>query len=316
MRNFIDLHQDLLLHMKRKDMYPDPNHVQTSPQMVEEANTRILVGSIFPVTESEDHLSDENNSIISKELEEYKVLCKDQNWELVKEAEDIDDVYENNKTGLLLHVEGLNAINEENLHLLDRWHDGGVRSLGIVWNLANNLGGGAKNEGQGLTELGKQVLRWTESKGVIFDFAHMNEKTFWDAERLVSGPIVVTHGNSYSVESNPRNYKDEQLKAIERSGGLIGVFFPTSFVKKNADVVTINDIVDHVKHFADIISTDHIAVGSDFGGILSNFIEGLDSASKMNNLWRALLEKGFSESDVNKIAHENARRVLQQALSS
>jgi membrane dipeptidase len=310
MRNFIDLHQDLLLHIKRKDMYPDPNHVQTSPKMVEEANTRVLVGSIFPVTEPEDHLSDDNNDIITKELDEYKALCKKQGWQLIEKANDIDDAYANERVGLILHIEGLNAVNEENFDLLDKWYDGGVRSLGIVWNLRNNLGGGAKDEGQGLTELGKRVLRWANSKGVLFDFAHMNEITFWDAERLIGGPIVVTHGNSYSIQPNLRNYKDEQLKAVAGSGGLVGIFFPTSFVKKDVDIVTIDNVIDHIKHFADVMG-----IGSDFGGILSGFPDGLDSVSKINNLWSALLESGFSERDVNKIAHENARRVLGEILT-
>jgi membrane dipeptidase len=315
MRNFIDLHQDLLLHMKRKDMYPDPNHVQTSPKMVEEANTRMLAGSIFPVTESEDHFSDENNSIITKELEEYKALCKDQGWKLVKEARDIDDVYENAKTGLLLHIEGLNAINEENLHLLDRWHEGGVRSVGIVWNLTNNLGGGAKDGGQGLTELGKRVLRWTEAKGIVFDFAHMNQETFWDAVKITQRPIVVTHGNAYSIEPNPRNYKDEQLKAVAKSGGVVGIFFPTSFLKKDSDAVTLDDVVSHVRHFAHVMGVDHVAIGSDFGGILSNFVEGLGSVSEIHNLWDALSAGGFSDNEINKIAHENGRRVLKEILN-
>ena len=74
---------------------------------------------------------------------------------------------------------------------------------------------------------------------------------------------------------------------------------------------TLADVVKHINHVADIAGVDAIGLGSDFDGI-GCAPEGLDSVDKWPNLTRALLEEGYSQSDIIKIYGENTMRVMTQ----
>ncbi|HWE51605.1 MAG TPA: dipeptidase [Bryobacteraceae bacterium] len=74
---------------------------------------------------------------------------------------------------------------------------------------------------------------------------------------------------------------------------------------------TLADVVKHINHVADIAGVDAIGLGSDFDGI-GCAPEGLDSVDKWPNLTRALLEEGYSQSDIVKIYGENTLRLMTQ----
>ncbi len=54
---------------------------------------------------------------------------------------------------------------------------------------------------------------------------------------------------------------------------------------------------------------DHFGLGSDFDGVGDSLPTGLKSVADYPNLITALLEAGYSEEDVAKIAGENLLRV-------
>jgi membrane dipeptidase len=58
-----------------------------------------------------------------------------------------------------------------------------------------------------------------------------------------------------------------------------------------------------------IAGIDAIGLGSDFNGVTCT-PAGLDDVSKYPNLTRALLERGYSESDIKKIYGGNLLRVM------
>jgi membrane dipeptidase len=55
---------------------------------------------------------------------------------------------------------------------------------------------------------------------------------------------------------------------------------------------------------------DHVGLGSDFDG--ANMPYGMDDASHIPQITNALLEKGYSESDIQKILGGNTLRVMEQ----
>ncbi|MGI9074547.1 MAG: dipeptidase [Bryobacteraceae bacterium] len=80
--------------------------------------------------------------------------------------------------------------------------------------------------------------------------------------------------------------------------------------EKRAQVrATLDDVVAHIDHVRQIAGIDAIGIGSDFDGITCT-PEGLDDVSKFPNLTRALLEKGYSASDIKKIYGGNTLRVM------
>ncbi len=72
---------------------------------------------------------------------------------------------------------------------------------------------------------------------------------------------------------------------------------------------TLADVVAHIDHVRKIAGIDAVGIGSDFNGVTCT-PEGLDDVSQFPNLTRALLEHGYSESDIRKIYGGNLLRVM------
>jgi membrane dipeptidase len=69
-------------------------------------------------------------------------------------------------------------------------------------------------------------------------------------------------------------------------------------------------IIDHIDHAVKIAGADHVGLGSDFDG--ANMPYGMDDVSHIPQITNALLEKGYSESDIRKILGGNTLRVMEQ----
>jgi membrane dipeptidase len=59
-----------------------------------------------------------------------------------------------------------------------------------------------------------------------------------------------------------------------------------------------------------VAGADHVGLGSDFDGATMPL--GMEDASKLPKITQALLEKGYSEQDVEKILGGNILRVLEE----
>jgi membrane dipeptidase len=67
-------------------------------------------------------------------------------------------------------------------------------------------------------------------------------------------------------------------------------------------------IVDHIDHAVKVAGIDHVGLGSDFDGATMPL--GMDDVSMLPRLTDALLKRGYSESDVEKILGGNLLRVM------
>jgi membrane dipeptidase len=67
-------------------------------------------------------------------------------------------------------------------------------------------------------------------------------------------------------------------------------------------------IVDHIDHAVKVAGIDHVGLGSDFDGATMPF--GMDDVSQLPRLTDALLKRGYSEADVEKILGGNLLRVM------
>jgi len=305
----IDLHQDLMLYVSQPDLYKDRG--QTSFEKIKANNIKVAIVSAFPVPPGDDYLDPVTNELITRDLENYIAYAKTHpEFVIIKSKVDFDRVMATESLfGLILHIEGLNVFpGQERWDLLEKWYALGLRSIGPMWNVNNPFGGGTLDPSRGLTGLGRQLVAWCEKKGVIFDFAHMNPPTFADAAQVVSRPLFVSHGNTKALCPSVRNYEDAQLRKIGESGGVIGVFLSKKFISDEENV-TLDAVVDHVNHIANVAGKDAIALGSDFGGILSGFAEGLESLDQIGRLIERVdssLREGF--------ASKNAARVIRGLL--
>jgi len=69
-------------------------------------------------------------------------------------------------------------------------------------------------------------------------------------------------------------------------------------------------IVEHIDHAVKAAGADHVGLGSDFDGATMPI--GMEDASKLPKITDALLKKGYSETDVQKILGGNILRVMEQ----
>ncbi len=120
-----------------------------------------------------------------------------------------------------------------------------------------------------------------------------------------SADAVAKAGGMEKFRAVMEQFKDDPAKQREAMMKLRDEMAPTVVRATVADAVA---HIDHVKQIAGIGS---VGIGTDFDGV-GCVPEGLDDASKFPNLTRALLEKGYSESDVLKIYGGNTLRLLRE----
>jgi membrane dipeptidase len=69
-------------------------------------------------------------------------------------------------------------------------------------------------------------------------------------------------------------------------------------------------IIEHIDHAVKLVGAEHVGLGSDFDGAVMPL--GMEDASKLPKITEALLQKGYSESDIRKILGENTLRVMSE----
>ena len=76
---------------------------------------------------------------------------------------------------------------------------------------------------------------------------------------------------------------------------------------------TLDDVVAHIDHVVALVGIDHVGIGSDFEGVGDSLPEGLKDVSMYPNLFARLLERGYGEGDIEKIAGGNLLRAWREA---
>ena len=226
-----------------------------------------------------------------------------------------DEIVEAKENGLacgMLSMEGAEPLMGE-LALLRVFYRLGFRMLSFAWNYRTPFADGlnAKRAESRLPELGVQALEEMEKLGMIFDVSHLADTVFWDVADVMKGPFIASHSNCRAVCDHPRNLTDDMIKALADHGGVTGMNFAPAFVDK--DKATVEKMVDHVDHVVDLVGPDYVGLGSDFDGIGST-PEGLEDVSKMPNMTRVMVKRGYSDEDIMKILGGNHLRVFKKVI--
>jgi len=259
-------------------------------------------------------------------------------------AQDIERIHKQGKIAALMGIEGGHAI-EDNLGLLRDYFDLGIRYMTLTHTNTNNWADSSGDIAKpgvahhnGLTPFGKQVVHEMNRLGMMVDISHVADKTFWDALSESRAPIFASHSSCRALCNVPRNMTDDMIAALAKKGGVIQINFNCGFLseksaaaaknvqestlpgaagedatiaeyKQKVPPATLADVVAHIDHAVKIGGIDAVGIGSDFDGVFCT-PRGLEDVSKFPNLTRALLEKGYSESDLRKIYGGNTLRLM------
>jgi len=232
---------------------------------------------------------------------------------LVQRKLDLERLPNPTSLGILLSVEGGEILGED-LFMLDIIYKLGVRGLGLTWNQRNALaaGVGEVDTRQKLTNFGQEVVQRMNKLGMLVDVSHLNEAGFWHVLEVSTNPIAATHSCAKALCDHPRNLTDQQLRALGRNKGVVGVNFYPQFLKETG-VATRDDVVRHICHIAEVAGVETVGLGSDFDGI-EETPEGLTHVGDYNYLLDDLIKKGFSSHEVEQIMGLNFMRLLKDVL--
>ena len=276
---------------------------------------------------------------------------------LVRNYVQLMQAVKDNKLAAMIGVEGGHMI-ENSLDNLDELAKRGMSYLTLTWNnstpwassATEETSGKVKPENAGLNDFGKKVVTRLNKLGILVDLSHVGERTFYDALKVTTKPVLVSHSCVYALNPVPRNLKDEQIKAVGKNGGVISLNFYNGFLdstyktkqkmflaKYDAELKKLtqkfgrSDAIDTLISLhqleADAMRTpisviiDHVdyivkLIGINHVGFgadfdgAESFPAGMDGVADYPKLTAALLNRGYMAADVEKILGGNFLRVL------
>lgn len=222
-----------------------------------------------------------------------------------------------NRINALMTIEGMCFIKENPEEMIDWLYGKGVRIGSLSWNDENALSTGVRgNPLRGLTELGQRTIKHMNQLNMIIDVSHTNEKSFWDIITLSNKPVIATHSNTRYLSNVDRNLTDQQILALIRNKGLIGLVAAKKFVSLNETFQNARELAKHANHIKSLGGINNLAIGFDY----MDFLEGdfgrfsmasdLQDASESQNFISALFEEGFTQEEVESIAYGNVSKFL------
>lgn len=187
-----------------------------------------------------------------------------------------------------------------------------MRLLALTWNYENEIGTPAlvRAEG-GLKPFGFEVLQEMDRRGICADVSHLNEAGFWDVVEHAKLPPVASHSNCRWLCDVPRNLWKEQVEALIRRRGFIGINFYADFLDKDGHA-TLDDVLRNIDEICALGGEDILGFGSDFDGIES-WPDGLDNPARFPALIDLLHNHGYTQAQLEKIAGRNYWRLLKDA---
>ena len=262
---------------------------------------------------------------------------------IVTSVKEIRQTAAEGKLGIILGTQNSTMV-ESDAKLLAAMKQLGVRILQPTYNEENAYGYGAPFEGRadkGMKEAAREWIDEMTRLRLIIDLSHCGHRTTSDFLAAAKGPMVVSHANAFAVCPSLRNKKDEHIRAIAKTGGLIGAVMWSPAVRHDQRP-TLDDYLNHVDHLVKVGGIDHVAFASDIteGAVpspekwdksygpngYSRNITGVlgpwyvfenrlnvdfQSLTHAPRIWDGMKKRGYSQTDIDKVRSGNWLRVMQ-----
>jgi membrane dipeptidase len=228
---------------------------------------------------------------------------------------------------------------EEELRYIRIFYQLGIRMMHLTYNRRNLIGDGCgEKTDAGLSDFGREVVKEMNRTGVLVDVAHSGWQTGLDAALVSDKPIVASHTSVASVHHHIRSKPDQLIRAIADKDGYLGICCIPRFLGGEGNI---GDMMNHIDYIVKNFGAGHVGIGTDVAYSSSFAAEEnkkIPAYRRTRTRWEALwppddfketqemrrsmawtnwplftvglVQKGYSDDDIQKIIGGNAMRVL------
>ena len=166
------------------------------------------------------------------------------------------------RLAVCLDVEGVYALGDQ-LSLVEFLYQIGVRWMLLVYNRRNLAGSGCHDaDDQGLTDLGRGILREMDRVGMLKCCSHTGYRTAREILDSTDRPVIFSHSNPRRLRDHPRNIPDDLIKACAATGGVVGINGVGLFLGDGDP--TAGAVVRNIDYVAQLIGAEHVGLGLDY----------------------------------------------------
>ncbi|HYC91544.1 MAG TPA: dipeptidase [Thermoanaerobaculia bacterium] len=266
-------------------------------------------------------------------------------------ADDVVRIHKSGRIASLIGMEGGHSINNS-LAALRMLYRAGARYMTLTHSDNNDWADSATADPKldGLSPFGKAVIAEMNRLGMLVDLSHVSPATMHDTLDVTAAPVIFSHSSARAVTGHQRNVPDDVLQRMKANGGVVMVTFVPGFVSEKVRVygaareaeqarlkalhsgepqqvkagltawetanprprATLSDVADHVEHVIEVAGEDHVGIGGDLDGISSTPV-GLESVADYPKLFAELLRRGYTETQLKKLAGLNVLRAMRAA---
>jgi membrane dipeptidase len=247
-----------------------------------------------------------------RQLDQARKLVEQhpQDLALVRSAADLQAARGSGRTALFLGVEGSYVVEKDLEPSVARLGAAGVRFFGPLWERDSGAGSSCRSRrDEGLTDTGRALVAACNRHGLLIDIAHASPRTFWELNEVSQTPVFTSHSGANGVHQHRRNLDDDQIRAIAKRGGVVGVIFVAAYLGNPFSPIA--HIADHIEHVARVGGEDCVALGSDYDGF-APLARGMRDAADLPRVTQILWDRGWRAPTLRKLLGENALRYFQE----
>ena len=265
-----------------------------------------------PVREAADRAA-----TLARNLDE---LCRTfarvpERFQVVTNAREYQAARSAGKHAAFLGIQGGNAL-DLSLEDMARLCDGRILRVTLVHLSSSRIGSTSspmRLRDTGLSAFGASMVELLNERRVLVDLAHISAQGFWAACEAHAKhiPFVVTHTGVSGVYPHWRNLDDDQIRAVARSGGVVGIMYHAPFLGDRPWAGRVDTVARHIEHVYNVAGEDTPALGSDWDGSIIT-PRDMPTCLELPRLVAALQKRAVPERAIQKILGQNFLRVVRE----
>jgi membrane dipeptidase len=214
----------------------------------------------------------------------------------------------------------------------------GIRMALLTFNTRTYAGDGCgERTNEGLSYFGIDLVERMNKVGMLIDLSHVGIQTTLDTIETSKDPVIANHVGARALHPQCKRLKtDEELQALAEKGGIAGVSAIPNQLSSD-EKQGIETFLDHMDYMVNLIGINNVAIGLDntFGdqvgfhreaaktifklsyigqGLNAPYMYGIENPEEFRNITRGLVQRGYSDQDIEKILSGNALSILERVV--